>query len=551
MPLPNGQQYNEAIQHPNICFTDTVLRGGTIEKLPPFNIMPKPYSGGFTSTYKVITANGNWAVRCFTKDIGELQRRYQAYSNFFTTNHSRYFVEADCLTNGILVNGNRFPVIKMKWLEGKALNSFIETNLNNATVLSNILTQFKNLVLELERLGVAHGDLQHGNILVKNNELFLIDYDDMFLPTLQGLTSNGVGHVSYQHPQRTGNNYDKTIDRFSSIVIFLALKSIIAKPLLWNRFTNDDNILFKQEDFRNFNASQLLSEISLINNDFSVLVNRFKQLCNSTTASLPTLQNFIDGRLSLQATTTTAQTRNQYVILDGRQRAVLLQSLGQRVEVICKISEIFSGRASNQQPFYFLNVGSYRLNSISFTVVLWSGGLAALRANNMEPNFFQNRWIKITGVLSSYQNRPNITLDNPRQIEFFESEQEALNRLNNRTTAVVNPPVIPRVQPRTTTTLNNPSQRSRPNVPTSIDSPFRNLSTSRNKPTTTLTRTTSTTSYTTPKKQTSSTSNTGCSLVIAIAVIGGVIGTVISQSPIGFLAGGGLAMYIGNLFLKS
>jgi thiamine kinase-like enzyme len=42
----------------------------------------------------------------------------------------------------------------------------------------------------LNRAGVAHGDLQHGNILVANGKPKLIDYDGMYVPALRAYPDN-------------------------------------------------------------------------------------------------------------------------------------------------------------------------------------------------------------------------------------------------------------------------------------------------------------------------------------------------------------------------
>ncbi|QLQ08322.1 MAG: hypothetical protein HZY76_21580 [Anaerolineae bacterium] len=52
----------------------------------------------------------------------------------------------------------------------------------------------------LQTHGIAHGDLQHGNVLVAADELRLIDYDGMYVPPLSGRESHEIGHRNYQHP---------------------------------------------------------------------------------------------------------------------------------------------------------------------------------------------------------------------------------------------------------------------------------------------------------------------------------------------------------------
>ena len=126
MLLPRGDEYNAAVQNPKIAFIDPDLRVATVEKNPLG--LPKPYSGGFTTTYKLLNGQRAWAVRCFTREISDLQRRYQAIENFISKNNSKYFVEAKYLCEGIRVNGKIYPIIKMQWLEGEPLNCLLYTS---------------------------------------------------------------------------------------------------------------------------------------------------------------------------------------------------------------------------------------------------------------------------------------------------------------------------------------------------------------------------------------------------------------------------------------
>src|SRR5207248_10425515 len=62
-------------------------------------------------------------------------------------------------------------------------------------------------VRHLEAAKVAHGDLQHGNILVRGGSIQLVDYDGMWVPALSGRDATEIGHRAYQHPERSGQDY--------------------------------------------------------------------------------------------------------------------------------------------------------------------------------------------------------------------------------------------------------------------------------------------------------------------------------------------------------
>ena len=75
----------------------------------------------------------------------------------------------------------------MQWVEGVTLNNYIERNVDNSALMGTLAEHFKTMMLALHSDGIAHGDLQHGNILIRGNDFKLVDYDGMFVPDLFGL----------------------------------------------------------------------------------------------------------------------------------------------------------------------------------------------------------------------------------------------------------------------------------------------------------------------------------------------------------------------------
>src|SRR5262249_40590703 len=114
-----------------------------------------------------------------------------------------------------------------------------------------------------------HADLQHGNVLLvpggKSGVLSvrLIDYDGMWVPALAQSRSGEVGHANYQHPERAGKGvYDAEVDRFPHLVIYTALRALLAGGRrLWDRHDNGENLLFREADFLDPAQSALLREL--------------------------------------------------------------------------------------------------------------------------------------------------------------------------------------------------------------------------------------------------------------------------------------------------
>ena len=67
----------------------------------------------------------------------------------------------------------------------------------------------------------AHGDLKPDNILVRENgELALVDYDGMFVPSMEGQKARELGSPDFRHPLRDENQFDSHIDDFAIAVPF-------------------------------------------------------------------------------------------------------------------------------------------------------------------------------------------------------------------------------------------------------------------------------------------------------------------------------------------
>src|SRR5205823_266576 len=115
--------------------------------------------------------------------------------------------------------------------------------------LAALRARFRRLVKDIEGAKFAHGDLQHGNILVRGKDLLLIDYDGMWVPELKGRQATEIGHRAYQHPRRSTTDYGPYLDRFSALVIYLSLRALEIDRRLWDQYHTGDNLLFVREDF--------------------------------------------------------------------------------------------------------------------------------------------------------------------------------------------------------------------------------------------------------------------------------------------------------------
>ncbi|GAC1398501.1 MAG: hypothetical protein NVSMB52_12040 [Chloroflexota bacterium] len=291
MPWPTPQDYNEAIQSPQLSFQDPDLRAGRAETTVLG--LPRPITGNFASVYKIECPGSDWAVRCFWREYADMQARYAAISSHVRAAHLPYTVGFEYIPQGICVHGHWYPILKMEWVTGVLLDEYIRIHLHDSRALSQLAERWSDMVNELERARIAHGDLQHGNVLVANDQLKLVDYDGMFVPALAGRGSHEVGHQNYQSPGRQGSDFDEHTDRFAAWVIYLSLKALSKAPDLWTELNaGDECLLFRRGDFLHPEGSRAIRSIDGVNDE--ELRSKLKVFCASlsgNSAPLPLLRS--------------------------------------------------------------------------------------------------------------------------------------------------------------------------------------------------------------------------------------------------------------------
>lgn len=257
---PSLQDYNEAMQNSQMTLGDKELRAGKLQ-LQQFGL-PYVVSGAFACVYKITCANTDYAIRCFSTPVHDQSERYRRMSNFICSDNLPYTMDFHFMEKGILLNGQWFPLVKMEWIHGESLTSLISSNINNPEALTTFRRKLWLMLLELEREGVAHGDLQHGNIIIKDNEFVLVDYDGMYVPNLQGYLSREKGHPNYQHPGRNEQHFGPYLDNFSAWLIDTALLAIIQDKTLWFNFhEGDECLLFRHADLVNPFTSKIFAAL--------------------------------------------------------------------------------------------------------------------------------------------------------------------------------------------------------------------------------------------------------------------------------------------------
>jgi hypothetical protein len=473
MPYPSLLEYNEALQAPTICFNDPILKNGQI-KLTGLGF-PLAMCGGFALTYTISSGSKKYAVRCFQRESPNLQIRYNAISNKLKSLNSDYFVDFEYQPKGITINECSYPIVKMDWAQGETLGEYIERYHNNVAYISRLIPLLTQLSTFLEVQRIAHGDIQPGNVMVSNTtvlpKLQLIDYDGMYVETLSNLGSSELGLKNFQHPGRTSEVWDRTLDRFSFIALNLALRAIIALPDIWGKTQSDsETIIFTANDYLHPETSAIFAEL-FSTPQLSEDAKNFAKICISAFNKVPSLKDFLCKwnipEVQVASRKTISYSEAPYSpscpVLAGTDYSGCAQHIGERVELIGKITEVKSDRARNGKPYIFLNFGYWRNDIVK--IAIWSDSLSVFES--LPDKSWTDRWVSVIGLLEKPYPSPqhgythiSINITQRNQIHFI-TPVEANRRLAARMAGGTQPtPFDRQVAPPSNTSLTKNQQIS-------------------------------------------------------------------------------------------
>ena len=320
---PTNADYNLAIRYSSRFVLDPILKLGTPRSRSGVPVaqggQPLFFPGGFAKVYIVDSGGKTYALRVWLIEIPEAAARYQVTADFLGKQRLPCFVDFEFISNGILVQGRKYPILRMDWVKGYSLRDFIRENLARPDLIKAAANEFRKMIKQLHEARVAHGDLQADNMIVRVNNgtvyYDLIDYDTLVVPALVGKPIISTGLPSYQHPNRsTSTTATEKDDFFSALVIYLCLLSVAEDPQLWSRFPakgRNKELLFEGADYRStvptalfrglYNMSGLIQKLAVILWNFS--------RCNSIADLIP-LERALELAAEVKPTQPAASSSN-------------------------------------------------------------------------------------------------------------------------------------------------------------------------------------------------------------------------------------------------
>lgn len=441
MAYPTLEQYNEVFQYPQLALVDPSLKTGQI-KMTGMGT-PLALCGGFALTYTLTVGIKKFAIRCFHKQSLDLETRYLAISIKIKSLNSPYFLDFEFQPKGVKVNGVHYPLVKMAWATGITLGEFLEQNYKNKGLMQSLQKSLRELANYLESKNISHGDISPDNIMVSNNgnTLQLIDYDGMYVDAFRGKKSTELGNRNFQHIRRTADHFSHTLDRFSFILLDVAIEALIHNPILWKTTQSEATaVIFRANDYASPENSTIFQEL-FRNTTLGNIAKRFAAVSKADFDKIPSVSDFVNNRNIPQVVLTApAQVVNQYLasfpVVDASNYSLGSKHVGDRVELIGRITEVKSNTARNGKPYVFINFGSWKGNIIKLSI--WSEGLDVL---SEAPNStWVGRWVSVSGLMEPpYVNSKfnyshlSISITKNNQIQFI-TDSQAKFRLSGSTT---------------------------------------------------------------------------------------------------------------------
>ena len=231
----------------------------------------EPYrsSGAFAVVFKMRDPHTGqlYALKCFTEEQEGRAEAYRKIEEELEVAGTTYFTSMRYYERELFVDSNvsresEFPVLLMDWVEGSTMELYLREHYRDSYAMEMLCYRFCRLAAYLRSQPFAHGDVKPDNIMVSDTgTLTLIDYDGMFVPSMQGESSPTLGTEEFRHPLRTPELFDATIDDFALASIALSLRAIALDSQLLDQYGAPDRLLFSASDYRDLAQSQVMQAI--------------------------------------------------------------------------------------------------------------------------------------------------------------------------------------------------------------------------------------------------------------------------------------------------
>ena len=252
---PTSTDYTSAVQMPDTAFVAPSL--ASTRPVTSALGVPTAATGQNAVVFLLEDPHRRYhALRCFTSAPSDGRTRYLALSaHVGELTQPTTLAGATWIDEGIVLQGRSWPVVMMPWIAGRRLDIVVEELVvDDPRRLGALADALYRSVGQLQATGIAHGDLQHGNILVGDDlSITLVDLDGVWVSSASYPPPDELGHPNYQHPHRSEQCWGPLVDSFSALLIDVSLRALAADPSLADQL-GGENLVLRQTDLVDLSA---------------------------------------------------------------------------------------------------------------------------------------------------------------------------------------------------------------------------------------------------------------------------------------------------------
>jgi hypothetical protein len=299
----------------------------------------------------------------------------------------------------------------MDRVEAPTLGSWLEVHHSDRSAITALRHRLVVLQDALAAARMVHGDIQTGNMAVHaDGSIVLLDYDGFRRADESGTVWES-GHVHFRHPA-TGES-QALADRFPLLAMDLGLAVIALDPMLFDRRSTGENVLFTGEDYLDPGSSAALETSGRLPG-MERAMEFFRAVCSGPAESVPTLAEFRAAVDLAPVSTTVAGIpvsedkathpgskargpyQGQYPVLDPSRYQELVDFVGSKVEFVGRVVTVKESFTKYGKPYAFVNFGDWRRSGTK--LIWWSEGLEA--AGDRAPDEdWGGQWISAVGLV--------------------------------------------------------------------------------------------------------------------------------------------------------
>jgi hypothetical protein len=308
MDMPTAEDYIRAVQNPQVSFRQPRLKQARFDVHPLLGI-PMPASGTSAIVFKATVEGQSQALRFLTRPDAATRQRYTALNRYFTERDlTRDVATSQWVDDAIAVNGRTWPMLQMQWVEGRTLNNHVEdlVEAEDTAAIGKLAAAWRELLRRMQSARFAHGDLQHGNVMVEGDgTLRLVDFDSAWIEPFTGAPPPPeTGHRNYQRPDRPWGPW---MDTFPGLVIYLSLLALARDTKTWEHLNNGENLLFHSKDFTPPHQTEAWWEIAQLSDpQLTTMSSRLKACCAPSWTANSDLEAVLSAPLPWWTQTSTA-----------------------------------------------------------------------------------------------------------------------------------------------------------------------------------------------------------------------------------------------------